>query len=56
MKVIFVVSVQLVKAYRVLFPLVNALRSFRVSREGHICAHGREKVAQTPGRARDKRN
>ena len=30
-----------------LFPLVDVLRSFRVS-FGHICAPGRAKVAQTP--------
>ena len=38
------------------FPLVDALRSFQVSRGGaHMCPPpGRAKVAQTPGRARVK--
>ena len=52
-----VLSLELVKTYRVLFPLVDPLRSFRVSRGGgHLCAPppGRAKVAQTPGRARVK--
>ena len=50
----FVLSLELVKTYRVLFPLVDALRSFRVSRGAHMCPPGRAKVAQTPGRARVK--
>ena len=46
---ILVLSLELVKTYRVFFLFVDALRSFRVSWEGHICAPlplGREKVAQ----------
>ena len=35
------------------FPLVDALRSFRVSREDtYVLPPGRAKVVQTPGRAR----
>ena len=44
-----------VKTYRVLFPLVDALRSFWVSRGSHMRSPpppGHAKVAQTPGRAR----
>ena len=47
----FVLSLELVKTYRVLFPLVDALRSFRVSRGGGGGTYvppGRAKVAQTP--------
>ena len=32
-----VLSLELVKTYRVFFPLVDALRSFRVSRGAHMC-------------------
>ena len=48
-------SIGLVKTYPVFFPLVDALRSFRVSRGGggaHSAPRGRAKVAQTPGRER----
>ena len=53
----FVLSLELVETYRVLFPLVDTLRSFRVSRGGGGTyvpppPPGRAKVAQTPGRAR----
>ena len=51
-----ILSLELVKTYRVLFSAVDALRSFRVSRGGaaRMCPPppGRAKVAQTPGRAR----
>ena len=49
-----VLSLELIKTYRVLFPLVDAFRSFRVSRGAHMCPPppGHAKVAQTPGRAR----
>ena len=53
---ILVTSLEPVKTYRVFFfLLVDALRSFRVSWEGHPprpCEGGSE--AQTPGRARVK--
>ena len=46
-----VLSLELVKTYRVFFPLVDALRSFRASRGGglYMCPPppGRAKVAQT---------
>ena len=52
----FVLSLELVKTYECFFPLVDALRSFRVSRGGgtYVPPPGRAKVAQTPGRARVK--
>ena len=37
---IFVLSLELVKTYRVLFPLVDALRSFRVGWGAHMWAGG----------------
>ena len=46
-----VLSRELDTNYRVFFPLVDALRSFRVGREGHMCAPGRAKVDETLGRA-----
>ena len=50
-----VLSLELVKTYQCFFPLVDALRSFRVSRGGTYVPPGRAKVAQTPGRARVKK-
>ena len=50
-----ILSIELLKPYRVFFPLVAALRCSRVSSGAHMCPlPGRAKVAQTPGRARVK--
>ena len=51
-----VLSLELVKTYKVFFPLFHALLSFRVSRGGTYVPlpPGRAKVTQTPGRARVK--